>query len=269
MESLIEFTDAVITTAEEEALYFPPLPELSKGKRYDPDEHLARRHLKGKHNQKAHGHDGGAADGAAWKWEKSESVNLGPKGSKTVIKTWSYKDDAGKTHEVRDFDSGFSEDEIDKVILPTFQRLQETNPADSAFDLRLYKEVKNVQTGQQAYAITMLGSGSMSMSGSLLAGKTKSINFNNPEFVPSGHRRPMAEATLIHEWGHVIDRSKKDPSYAAKSQELFGKSRIPGRYAKTNVYEAHAEAFAENYMSGGKTAYADVLKYGEELGWQT
>lgn len=70
MESLIEFTDAVITTAEEEALYFPDI-EL--------------RHLAGKHNQKTHGHGGGTAVAERPRRRPKATAANKPKAAKSFV----------------------------------------------------------------------------------------------------------------------------------------------------------------------------------------
>lgn len=207
---------------------------------------------------------GGAAtvNTGDWTWERSEENVRGRPGT-----VWKFGE-----HRVADAGSGMSREEIETVVLPTVHRLQSSNPIKGAIDIRIQDELldySNPVNPKSVNGLTVLGTGQIMMNGGKIKDRKYQADFSGKPFLaPAGHRRPLSENVLVHEWGHAIDHSAVDKSYAQKSQELFRAGKQPSKYGATNHYESHAEAFIEYQLSGGKTAYGSVQDYAKEMGWR-
>lgn len=86
------------------------------------------------------------------------------------------------------------------------------------------------------------------------------------QWMPTAQRVPNAEYTLAHEWGHAVSKSWDDDR---KLGTLWnGNDPNMSDYGRTSPYEAQAEAFAEWYLTNGKTTNSTVLKYATTYGWK-
>ena len=241
---------------------------------------------------KYHGKDGkfasknggaGGGDPHYMKWEKTEFEDDGGFGH---IRQWVASDPKiGTQHTITDIGgSGFSTEEIENTIIPTFNRLQSTNPIKGWVDLRLEKKLDHLPGDDSLGHVggrTRLGTGSIQLSGKF-AGRTVDdidVPFNTP--AARGHL--WSEYLLTHEWGHALDQSKstargyfgrgkpdidyKPNEYGKRSLHMFNTETAFSEYGHTNPMESYAEQFAEFRLSGGKTRYVGAQMYAKEFGW--
>jgi uncharacterized protein with gpF-like domain len=89
--------------------------------------------------------------------------------------------------------------------------------------------------------------------------------------------------TIIHEYGHAIDAGDLllgglSPADARRVQSamsdkinLLGKHSRAGnlsQYGSTNIYEGYAEAFADFWISKGKSTNLATIEYAKAFGWR-
>lgn len=248
MGSLIEFTDAVITTAEDEALYFPPIELADRS--YNPDDHLARRHLAGKHDQSTHGKGGGnPADGdykpGNWRDVKHPVSDSGP----PIL------------HEARNGNAQYVERQVvpadqRKEIVETLDELLVSNPPDGRINTKVW-----IEDIHQPGTLGMTGRGFP-----VMMIDAKRIREETPEepghFMPGYYKGSRTRYLLAHEWGHTIDRRDR-PKIIDQHKRLGSGSR----YGQRAPEEAYAEAFAEFFTSGGRTSDPVAQAYAKEEGW--
>lgn len=80
------------------------------------------------------------------------------------------------------------------------------------------------------------------------------------DFMPSAPKGDGTRYTLAHEWGHVLDtRSDSEVTEHTDGMSVYG---------KTHAREGFAEAFADHYMTNGKSTNPATKAYAEEEGWQ-
>jgi hypothetical protein len=84
-------------------------------------------------------------------------------------------------------------------------------------------------------------------------------------FVPSFADDPVKH-TLAHEWGHLLDRDKLAREITEARLKEMGETLI-SRYGRTKVSETYAEAYAEWFLTNGKTNNPFIIEMAERFGW--
>lgn len=83
-------------------------------------------------------------------------------------------------------------------------------------------------------------------------------------FMPAQDDHDRWEYVLAHEWGHAIDHENAlDQMMAQFDDHVHGLSA----YGESSPREAYAEAFAEWYLTKGRTSNAAAKHYAQKFGW--
>lgn len=77
--------------------------------------------------------------------------------------------------------------------------------------------------------------------------------------------------TLAHEYGHLVEAN--DARATRHARRIYSRLQRQGKeavsaYGSSNEREAHSEAFAEHYMTGGKTNSETARMYAKKLRWK-
>jgi hypothetical protein len=205
---------------------------------------------------------GGSANSGFTKHE--ESVEWG--GSYVQGRIWNIA--GGGT--IQCIDSKFSDELVEKRIIPHLNKLAADNPLANARHYSVSIEPSVYLGGHEAYAITQTGTQFMRLHGGLLRDGAQATIDND---VHLGHLAPAAkgkgiEAILTHEWGHAITPQKGLDPRVSTFFTYSGDQRI-SKYAGVSDQESFAENFLEFYESGGKTNSESALAYAEEFKWNS
>lgn len=213
------------------------------------------RHLPGKHDQSTHGKGGSVS------WQKKKV------GTSSV---WQSGD-----HKITNFaNSGMSDSEVEEVIVPRVSNLMQTNPVDGPVDLRFVKRLVS-PSGKSVNGINELGTGRIKISGGVA--DYKASDFQNakgskPGMAPAQFKDKKlmkSESTLVHEWGHAIDRrSPKNKGKTSVDTNSVAAIKSVSQYGDSSPFEAYAENFSEFYLSKGKTTEKAALDSAKEFGWK-
>lgn len=76
-----------------------------------------------------------------------------------------------------------------------------------------------------------------------------------------------AEWTLVHEFGHLLERRSGESGDLHDAHSHGDHDHGLSEYGRTNPQEGYAEAFAEWWVSGGKTDNKAAKAYAERFGW--
>lgn len=160
-------------------------------------------------------------------------------------------------------------------ILQEVSRLHQANPTRDPVNLWVVDGRHMVLPN--AHAETIRGTAFIRMNADSIASEKsfrQHVN-NDPEFfMPTAEHTGAAEYFLAHEWGHAIDYDDV-PGGDPKTQALL-KSKINASLSEygsigsswDDVHEAYAEAFAEWWLSHGRTTNAAAVAYADMYQWK-
>lgn len=165
-------------------------------------------------------------------------------------------------------ESSMSDSEVESSVIPRLNHLMDTNPTEGNVDLRIVNSL-HMTDGRNLAGIGIIGTGQIKLSSEVTAGKKADIWFKDAsgmkeraQAYKESDNITAAEVTLVHEWGHAIDRRdyKKVQKEAPKSISKYG---------QTDAIESYAENFSEFYFSKGKTDSKLVQDQAKEFGWKS
>lgn len=150
-----------------------------------------------------------------------------------------------------------------KKILATLDDLHTRFPPKSDVPTTVF--IDNIDDG--SYGMTVRGKPVMMID----AVRAKDVG-ETGEFMPSAFmHKDGIQYVIAHEWGHVIDTRSSDDVVEHDIVKVNGVwKQIDGMssYGKTDPREGFAEAFADFYITDGKSNNPATKAYVEEEGWQ-
>lgn len=161
-------------------------------------------------------------------------------------------------------------------ILREASRLHQANPTRDPINLWVVDGQHMVLPN--AHAETIRGTAFIRMNADSLANEKgfRQHVENDPEFfMPTAEHTGAAEYFLAHEWGHAIDYDDVPGGDAKTQAHLKAQVNMSlSEYGSMgsswgDVNEAYAEAFAEWWLSGGKTTNAAAIAYADMYQWKT
>lgn len=165
-------------------------------------------------------------------------------------------------------------DEVRRRLLTQLDALQEANPVDRPFTVRLYGQAS--PTGNKA----MTTSDGIGMYGDLRTA-IKPRSAKSKFLMPTSDETGEAVYDLTHEYGHALMFQRDQGALASRLYDELDLKRlhdegyiVPSRgtlgyYGASDYKEAYAEAFAEWHLSAGLTENPMVLRYAQEFDWRS
>jgi hypothetical protein len=220
------------------------------------------RHLPGKHNQQKHG-TGGNGTQLAGTWTKKKTSE-----TSTV---WQSGEHKITNYAGGDGPYAVSDKYVERVVIKTVDDLQATNPVDGPIDVRIMprlkvREFENSKEMKTVNGVNILGTGAIKLNGSVAGNKSIGVSNKNP----ASMGKDSLQTTLVHEWGHAIDRRETVTPKGSRypSPKGIAPLKTVSKYGETNVFEAYAENFAEFYLSKGTTTNKAATDSAKEFGWK-
>jgi hypothetical protein len=197
------------------------------------------RHLPGKHNQETHGHGGGTGY-VPGQWKEA------PKDSAPMARNALY---VAKNGNATYIESQPITPAKRAEILSTVDDLHTKYPPKSQVPMTIM--IENMQVN----GMTVRGNPVM------MIDANKANDLGDTDFMPSAPSKGNGiKYVLAHEWGHVVD-SRSDDKVTNHTDGM-------SEYGKSHPREGFAEAFADNYVTNGKSTNPATKAYAEEEGWR-
>jgi hypothetical protein len=173
--------------------------------------------------------------------------------------------------------NGELSDKTKNEIFETVAELQTHFPVENMrieFDEDEIKDYQNMGGSPDAVGFCTLGEGRITMSMLTALEEENSLWGGDPKRADSSTKYIVS--VLAHEWGHAIDKrsqGKMVDDQLAHDQEKINRpnwnSEGQTNYGMTNTMESYADAFAEWFLSGGKTSLLHVKEMASKHGWDT
>jgi hypothetical protein len=224
-----------------------------------------QKHLAGQHDQESHGSWAGETEFSIEEFFDNEIA------SHTVL----IKGNFPTARIVFEELDGWLNDEVKKEIYKTVAELQTHFPVEEAsiiFDDNAFQEIADRHNIDSSNTLAFCYTGEPKITFNMQESLGREDDVWGGE--RSGSKANWLVHTIVHEWGHALDKRSEnkildDKLEHEKKDSAKWISEGQTEYGMTNTFESYADAFAEWFFSGGKTSFPHVREMASEHGWDT